>query len=580
MTISTENHLAGETAAYLVQHTGDPTGWWPWGPAAFDRAKSLDRPVFLSLGYASCHWCHVMQRESFRDPEAASFLNERFVPVKVDREQRPDVDHLYQQYVTLAAGSSGWPLSAFLTPGLAPFYGGTYFPKRGSYAMQSFAAVLTGVDRTWREERAQAEEAARNAMDLLADLQAPKSAAPLGPDDLEALAKGVVELEDAEHGGLGDAPKWPQWPLLEYLLAHHEATGHPPALETAERWLYAVLRGGLYDHVGGGVFRYATDAAWTLPHFEKMLPDNGMLLSVIARMHRLAPSEELAHAARGTAAFLARDLARPGGGFWSSLDAETGGVEGASYLWSPEDLAGALSPEERALTEEHLGVGRERRTGGRHHLTRREGRARAAEAVDTMLAKLLAVRQRRTQPRAIENAPADWNAVAARGLIEAGAALGDDGLLRQGLAVLDGLVAEAVRPGRVMHLLDGAGAQPPLLADHAHLAAACLAAHAVEGDGRHSETAGRLLSEALELFENAGLLHMTAADTDLPLRPVAYDDEPVPSGMSTLLEVYRALRPEDEAGFRLLFAPLRAFARHSPLAAGRALAVASAAGGA
>lgn len=575
---TTENHLAGRHAAYLRQHAQDPTDWYPWGEEAFERARELDRPVFVSVGYSSCHWCHLMQRESFRDPATAAFLNDHFVAVKVDREERPDVDHLLQQYVTVAAGSGGWPLSVFLTPDRRPFYGGTYFPKHPSFAMQSFAAVLTGVERGWREDREAAEAVATESITVLADLQAPKQSPPLDQTAVRAVVTRVLALEDTEHGGLGGAPKYPDWPVMGFLLAYHRATGDAESLAAVRRWMRGIVRGGIYDQVGGGVFRYATDAAWSAPHFEKMLSDNALLLSAVADLYRIAPGEELAHVARETAAFLGRDLARPGGGYWSSRDAETRGIEGATYTWTRAELESVLTPDELGLSETLLDLNGESSPTERWVVTRPRGRDSDAAALDAVLGKLAEARGRRPQPPVIENAPADWNALAARGLMEAGAAIGDDGLVSQGRAALDWVLAQAVDAGdaAVAHLVFESR-QPVsslLLADFASTASACIAAADATGDGAYLDRARSLLEHALDLFEDGSTLFMASADAGLLVRPVAYDDIPVPSGASTLLEVHRRLRPDDRAGWERLFEPLRAFALHAPVAAGKVLALA------
>ena len=566
-------HLAGQTSAYLVQHAHDPVDWYPWGSEAFDRAHSLGRPVFLSIGYASCHWCHVMQRESFHDAETADFLNSHFVSIKVDREERPDIDHLYLQYVTMATGSGGWPMTVFLDALRRPFYGGTFFPKRAPYNMQSLAAVLTGVDRTFREDPARTARVVAESITVLADLQSPKPAPVLDRATLSAVIEGIVALDDPVFGGLGGAPKYPAAPLFDLLLTYHRATGDAASLDVAERWMYAMLRGGVFDQVGGGLFRYSTDEQWMTPHYEKMLVDSAQLLSSIASLYRLAPSEELARAARMTASFMARDLARPQGGYWSSIDSESAGIEGGAYTWELDALRETLDEAQLELARAHLGVPQSAERHPRIHLTRREGRARDADEVDRVLEVLLAARAGRPL-RVIRNAPADSNALAARGLFEAGAALGDDALVAQGAATLEWLVDEVVRGDRVLHMADDPTvAELELLADHAALAAALIAAHdaGIDVGGGWLRLADGILGRALRVFEDRGALYMTRDDTGLPIRPAAYDDTAAPSGWALALQVHRRLRPDDTARWMELFGPLGAFALHAPHSAGSAL---------
>jgi uncharacterized protein YyaL (SSP411 family) len=390
------------------------------------------------------------------------------------------------------------------------------------------------------------------------------------PELIGEAAERLLELEDPEHGGLGSAPKFPNWPVLRFLMAR--GTSDPRARDAWQRWLHAMLRGGVYDHVGGGIFRYATDEAWTVPHFEKMLYDNAQLLSALAEAFRLAPAEEYAREARRTAEWMLLSLARPAGGFWSSLDAESGNVEGGAYLWTLEELRQALTAEEVALVARRLGVDPQASPTRQQVLTRRGGRAEEAAEVDAVLEKLASARSSREQPRAIENAPTEWNGLAARGLLEVGDALGDERLTAAGREVLDAVLREVdAAGGSVPHLLGvPAAAGPRLLADYAALAAAALAA----GEA-YRERAVWLVGQALERFEDDGVLYMTERDTDLPVRPVAYDDQPAPSGIATLLEVYRELRPQDAVGFTRLLEPALGFAAHAPHLAGATLSLAA-----
>ena len=543
----TTNRLAEETSPYLTMHAKDPVDWYPWGLEAFDLARAEDKPIFLSIGYASCHWCHVMQRESFRDQATADILNERFISVKVDREERPDVDAVYMEYVTATTGSGGWPMTVFLTPALLPVFGGTYFPKRSpqhsATAPPAFTDVLADVHEAWRHDRDRTEDAASSARDFLEEAFAPKRPLPLSAELVNRAAEAILSAEDDLHGGFGRAPKFPQAPVVGFLLRHARISGDARTRDAGVRALRAMLRGGIYDQAGGGIARYATDAAWLVPHFEKMLYDNALLLTNLGDAYALHADEEFAFAARQTADFLDRDMPAPGGGFVSALSAETRGVEGATYTWLHEDLQQILSPEELALAKRWLGVNERGNWEGLNILTRSGGRETQAEEVDAVLARLLAARAQRPQPERDTKVLTSWNAMAATGLLHAGMAIDDGSMIADGLALVRMLVSRADTSGgegsaELVHVLDDPSvAHIRLAEDYAHLAAACVAAYAADGGAEHFDAAEWLFASAMEKFLAGGVIHAVPDETELPVRPLDERDSPIPSASSTLAQV-------------------------------------------
>ena len=350
------NRLAGETSPYLLQHAGNPVEWYPWGPEALARASLLDRPIFLSIGYAACHWCHVMERESFEHEPTARYLNDHFVSIKVDREERPDLDQVYMAAVQSMTGAGGWPMSVFLTPDGRPFYGGTYFPDEPRHGMPSFRQVLEGVERAWREGRDEVEAAGGRLVKGLAE----GARLAAGDDDptTELLDRATAAIEasfDAANGGWGRAPKFPQPMTIEYLLRRHVATGDPRPLAIARRSLDAMADGGLHDQLGGGFHRYSTDARWLVPHFEQMLYDNAQLARVYLHAWSLTGDERYRAVATGTLDYMVRELTTEDGAFAASQDADTDGIEGLTFTWRATEIRDALGPE-AGLFEAAYGV--------------------------------------------------------------------------------------------------------------------------------------------------------------------------------------------------------------------------------
>jgi len=340
------NRLAGETSPYLLQHARNPVDWFPWGPEALARARAEDRPIFLSIGYSACHWCHVMERESFENDSIAALMNERFVNIKVDREERPDLDNLYMAAVQAMTGHGGWPMSVFLTPDLEPFYGGTYYPPTDSRGMPGFPRVLLSVERAWKERRSEIATAAADMTDQLrASGEIPASAGELGFVLLDDAARTLGRMYEPIHGGFGSAPKFPHPMDLRVLLRHHARTGDAHALHMATTTLDKMAQGGIYDHLGGGFARYSTDDRWLVPHFEKMLYDNALLSAVYLEAFQVTRDPEYARVARETMDYILGRMTSPDGPFYATEDADSEGVEGKFYVWTPAEIAAILGPD-------------------------------------------------------------------------------------------------------------------------------------------------------------------------------------------------------------------------------------------
>lgn len=570
------NRLATERSPYLALHGNDPVDWYPWGPEALELARETGRPIFLSIGYASCHWCHVMQRESFKDPAIAEVLNERFVSVKVDRETRPDIDEVYMAYVVAANGHGGWPMSVFLTPQLVPIVGGTYFPPVATFGVPAFADVLEQVSSVFTGSPGEVEDAAEQSAEYLRAMFAPPKPRPVTRDAVDKAARTLIASADPRHGGFGRAPKFPQAPVTDFLLAYHEAFDAPRALAAVEFAVKHMVRGGIYDQAGGGIARYATDAEWLVPHFEKMLYDNGMLLSTLAALHLLAPREEWAHAMRRTAEFLDRDL-RVEGGYASSLSADTLGEEGTTYVWTHADLAARLTPEELGLAETHLGLAPGGNWEGTTILTRTNGRDEDAEKVDAVLGRLLEMRAERPQPDLDDKVIVSWNSLAARGLIAAGDAVGDAGITERGVDLVRSLLGSAVTADGVARIVGDPDAPAGVLEDAVGLSAAALAAWRVTEDTSLLDAARSLFDDAAGRFsDGGGIWYMTPPHSELPVRPREQHDSPLPSGPSLAAGVALALSAASGEGRYAETATatlerLTQLADSSPFAAGTAL---------
>jgi uncharacterized protein YyaL (SSP411 family) len=526
------NRLARETSPYLQQHADNPVDWYPWGPEALERARREDRPILLSVGYSACHWCHVMAHESFEDDAVAGLMNRHFVNVKVDREERPDIDQIYQMaHQMLARGAGGWPLTMFLAPDGAPFFGGTYFPRSARYGLPGFPELLERIAAIWREKRVeigtQSEQLRIAFSRTLPQGGAHRSELSAAP--VEGLIEHLRASFDEEHGGFGQAPKFPHPTDLELCLRKGE-TG------MAATTLRRMCEGGIYDQLGGGFCRYSVDAYWTIPHFEKMLYDNGPLLALLADAWLATREPLFARCAEETAGWLRREMRSPVGGFYSSLDADSEHEEGKFYVWERDAARALLTAEEWRIAAPHFGLDAEPNFEGRHwHLRIARPLAAGGEGLlASARAKLFATRERRVRPGRDEKILVSWNALAIRGLARAGRVFGRREWLADAQGAIRFIRERMWRDGRLLATCKDERAHlQAYLDDYAFLIHALL--ELMQGEFRLAdlEFAGELADVLLEQFEDpqAGGFYFTARDHEALLhRPKPGHDSALPSG--------------------------------------------------
>ncbi|HEX9550027.1 MAG TPA: thioredoxin domain-containing protein [Candidatus Limnocylindrales bacterium] len=568
------NRLAGETSPYLLQHAHNPVDWSPWGSDALARAKLLDRPIFLSIGYAACHWCHVMERESFEDEATADYLNARFVSIKVDREERPDLDQVYMGAVQAMTGGGGWPMSVFLTPDGRPFYGGTYFPPEPRHGLPSFRQVLEGVHRAWVEDRDGVEGSGSRLVAALAEgSRLPATGRAEGPSPV-LLDTAVSLLEqgfDAATGGWGGAPKFPQPMTIEFLLGRAAATGDPRPLAIARRSLDAMADGGIHDQLGGGFHRYSTDARWLVPHFEQMLYDNAQLLSVYAAGWRLTGDVRYLEIADGVVAYLARELRRDDGSFAASQDADTEGEEGGTFVWSADEVGDVLGPDGAAFFARFYDITAAGNWEGGNILQRirPEGSAEVETRLAAIRGRLLERRAQRPQPARDDKALAAWNGLAIAALARRGR--GENGDQAKSLAsgAAESVLSGLYRDGRLMRSWkDGRATGDGVLEDYACLADGLLALYDTTFEERWFTTARALMDSVLEHFADPdGGFFDTADDHErLITRPKDVQDNATPSGGGMATHVLLRLAALTGEG-RYRTAAERALPSIAPLAA-------------
>jgi uncharacterized protein len=552
------NRLANETSPYLLQHAGNPVDWYPWGPDALAAARSLDRPIFLSIGYAACHWCHVMERESFEHEATARYLNAHFVSIKVDREERPDLDQVYMAAVQSMTGGGGWPMSVFLTPDGRPFYGGTYFPDEPRHGLPSFHQVLEGVERAWRERRTEVEEAGSQLVQgLIAQARLDPAADDPTPALLDAATAALEAGFDWVNGGWGRAPKFPQPMSIEYELRRHLATGDPGPLAVARRTLDAMGDGGLRDQLGGGFHRYSTDAHWLVPHFEQMLYDNAQLARVYVHAWALTGDERYRDVAQGTLDYIIRELTTDDGAFAASQDADTDGIEGLTFTWRAPEIREVLG-DDAPLFSLAYGVTEEGNWEGVTVLSRVATdddlavsldldpavvRIRLTEARATLLLR----RAERPQPARDDKALAAWNGLAIGALADAAVALSEtdpadskrylDAATRAATAIVRGLLGSDGALSRSWK--DGRAVGQAVLEDHTHLADGLLSLYEASFDEESFKLAQRLMDRVIDRFSDpAGGFHDTADDHEqLVTRPKDVQDNAVPSGNAMAVRV-------------------------------------------
>jgi uncharacterized protein YyaL (SSP411 family) len=559
------NALARETSPYLRQHAENPVDWLPWGPEALARARERDVPLLVSIGYSSCHWCHVMEHESFEDPRVAAVMNEEFVCVKVDREERPDVDALYMEAVQGMTGHGGWPLNVFLTPEQVPFYGGTYFPPSERPGMPAWTQVLQAIAETWRERKDEIRAGGEQLRERLgggATLQPSHE-----PIQAGALDEAVAQLRasfDSVQGGFGGAPKFPQAPMLEFLLARALARapeeGEPTGAEAqmALFTLRAMASGGIHDQVGGGFHRYAVDATWTVPHFEKMLYDNALLARAYLHGYRLSDDPELARVCRDTLDWMLREMQGPEGGFYSALDADSDGVEGTHYVWTVAELGEVLG-EDAEEAVRWLGAseqgnfvegsgGSQSSQPGLNVLEDRGPRPDAAKQ-EAIRARLLKARAQRTRPGLDDKRLTSWNALAISALADAGSVLDEPRYLDAAVRCAEFVLRELRdEEGRLLRTYsEGHARLGAYLEDHTFLLEALMTLFEATCQERWLTEARVLADETIARFgdpERGGFFSTASDHEALIARRKDLEDSPIPSGASAaalgLLRLARA----------------------------------------
>ncbi len=564
------NRLAGATSPYLLLHAENPVAWQPWDEAALERARREDKPIFLSIGYSACHWCHVMARESFEDAETAKFLNARFVSIKVDREERPDLDALYMTAVQAMTGRGGWPMSVFLTPDLRPFHGGTYWPDRPRHGMPSFRQVLEAVAEAWKNRTDEVEKTAARVTEAIrrsAD-RTGTGDATLDDGPLAAAVRHLQRQFDAEHGGFGGAPKFPPATTIRLLLAQHERDGDADALRMARRTLDDMARGGIRDQLGGGFHRYAVDAAWLVPHFEKMLYDNALLAVAYIEAYQATGEERYARVARETLDWVRREMADAGGGFHAALSAETEGEEGAFYVWTSAEVREAVGPDEADLVGRYFGVTDEGNfEGGRSVLhvpvphdafAEREGIEPEAlrERIDAARERLLQARGEREPPHKDDKVLADWSALAVAAFARAARVLDEPRYRQAAEGAADFLLGEMwdETDGLLHAHRAGTSHTPAFLDDYAYLASALLDLYEVTSEAERLQQARRVADALIERFadpDGGGFYETSAGREDLIARLKRGYDQARPNGNAVAARALLRLAPHtDEAAYR------------------------------
>ena len=545
------NRLARETSPYLLQHAHNPVDWYPWGPEALDRARREDRPIFLSIGYSACHWCHVMERESFENPQIAEQMNRDFVAIKVDREERPDLDDVYMAAVQAMTGGGGWPMSVFLTPDLQPFFGGTYFPPDDRHGLPAFPRVLEAVAEAFRERRdevvAQGKQLAehlRSQLDVQAGVASPEDR------QLDAAAARLAASFDARHGGFGGAPKFPAPMTLEFLLRRWRRTGDEQLLGMVTLTLDRMADGGLHDQLGGGFSRYSTDARWLVPHFEKMLYDNALLAHAYLEAFRATARPHYAQVARSTIDFMQRELLTTDGGLASALDADSEGEEGRFYVWDQGQLTSVLrdaglDDADARLLADSWGVTENGNWEGRNilHVANPDRRAQVGPDLhERARSALLAEREHRVRPGRDEKQLAAWNGMALRAIGHAALVLEDDGYAAASDRLALFIGSQLTRPdgGLWRTARDGVAHTPGFAEDYANVADGLLAAYAATGSAEHLRLADGLMRRAVDEFwdETSGTFYDSGAEHDATFaRPRSLIDNATPSANAVAADV-------------------------------------------
>ncbi|HTY77815.1 MAG TPA: thioredoxin domain-containing protein [Candidatus Bathyarchaeia archaeon] len=547
------NRLARETSPYLLQHRHNPVDWYPWGPEALERAKVEDKPVLLSVGYSACHWCHVMERESFENDEIAALMNQLFVNIKVDREERPDVDHIYMQAVQTMTGRGGWPMTVFLTPDGVPFYGGTYFPPVDRHGMPAFPRLLQGVAEAYRSRRGEVVEAGKQLLEQMRQAERLRVSSSLLTDGVLFSAYQALSGEfDEREGGLGRAPKFPQPMTWEFLLRYWKRTGIVQAQDMADLTLTKMARGGMYDQLGGGFHRYSVDGEWLVPHFEKMLYDNAQLASLYLHGWLATGDGEYRRIVEETLDYVSREMTHAAGGFFSAQDADSEGVEGKFFVWTPDEIAAVLDDAE--LTRAALaywGVDKGANFEGHSilYVPREPSETadslglteeRLAELIAAARTRLFSAREKRIHPGLDDKVLASWNGLALAAFAEAGRVLGRADYIAAAVKNA-GFIVREMRDGErlLRSWKDGQAKITGYLEDYALVGVGLTSLYEATFDRQWLDESRRLAEQALQLFwdEGAGIFYDTGTDQEtLVVRPRNLFDNAVPCGTSAAAE--------------------------------------------
>ena len=549
------NQLINESSPYLLQHAHNPVDWYPWGTAALERAKQEDKPILVSIGYAACHWCHVMERESFEDPETAALMNELFINIKIDREERPDLDHIYMDAVQAMTGSGGWPLNVFLTPEAKPFYGGTYFPPRRAYNRPSWQETLQRVAQAFREKRNEINAQAENLTEHLQNanafgLQKNTGEEFFSRDRTREIRDNLLKQADREWGGFGRAPKFPQTGAIRYLLQYHFLTGDAASLEQAQRSLDKMIEGGIYDQAGGGFARYSTDTEWLVPHFEKMLYDNALLVSVLSEAYQLTQKESYREVIQETMGFIEREMLDESGGFYAALDADSEGVEGKFYVWTRTEVEALLGADAEVFSEyyditekgnwEGVSILRVREPLEAFAARKQLDQQELKNVLQRGCEQLLAQRAQRVRPQLDDKIILGWNALLNTAASKAYAATGQESYRALAIRNMEFLLSHfREAAGRGLHHTwkKGVAKYPAFLEDYAFLIEALLALQEITADTRWLEEARAFTAYVQEQFaeqETGYFFYTPAGQQDVIVRKKEVYDGAVPSGNAVM----------------------------------------------
>ncbi|CAN5797565.1 thioredoxin domain-containing protein [soil metagenome] len=561
MTGKFTNQLIHESSPYLLQHAHNPVQWYPWGAEALDKAKELDLPILVSIGYAACHWCHVMERESFEDEEVARYMNEHFINIKIDREERPDLDHIYMDAVQAIAGNGGWPLNVFLTTDAKPFYGGTYFPPQKAYNRPSWKDVLLNINTAWNNRRDEMVQQAQNLVDHISlsgnlfgkknDDLAHELPAPFTVVQCNTIAANILKAADTAEGGFGAAPKFPQTFTIQYLLGYSHFFNDEKALKQAELSIQKMLKGGIYDQLGGGLARYSTDSHWLAPHFEKMLYDNALLVSVMADAYQLTRNKIYEEAIRKTIGFFMNEMKHNEGGFFAALDADSEGVEGKFYVWDKKEVDAILG-EDAALYCKWFNISEHGNWEEKNILHVAADEKLFAQQnnisgpvlqdlINKCNKKLLQKRSKRPKPVTDDKILVGWNALFLTALCKASAALGDENYKQEALQLFNFIRGKFFADDILLfHTYKNKKAtHPAFLDDYAYLVQACIFLQEITADQQYLFHAQKLTQYVIQNFMNdeTGFFYFTHRNQkDIISRKVEFYDGAVPSGNSMMAE--------------------------------------------